>query len=92
MFPLTPDEGFGGMLLLERIEGQPFWSAKFVSQVSFIPCIGARDEAIAIKLSKAYQAGGARKVRSFHRDKILDNSCWIEGNGWWLSTEEPGLK
>ena len=41
MFPLTGDERWGGMLLVER--RGPGFGARFVSKCGFINCAGVRD-------------------------------------------------
>jgi len=62
------------------------FSARFLSAAIFIPCIGARDDATAAKLSDAFKRGNAREVRSLHRRTPPDATCWCSGEGWWLST------
>jgi len=86
LFPLTPAQGAGGMLLLTRTEAGNFTS-RFVCQAMFIPCLGARDDTIADRLTEAFKKGGLRDVRSLRRDKHPDVSTWCSGRGWWLSTE-----
>jgi protein-L-isoaspartate(D-aspartate) O-methyltransferase len=86
LFPLTPDEGFGGMLLLTRQQGREF-DAEFVSPAAFIPCTGARDRKMAERLATAFRRGNMWEVRSLRRDTAPDESCWVAGDGWWLSTE-----
>ena len=85
IFPLTPDEGWGGMLRVQRFAGG--FSAVFVSPVQFIPCIGARDAVTATGLAAAFAAGGAGSVRSLRvgADEP-DASCWFAASDWWLST------
>lgn len=56
LFPLTPSQGLGGMLLLTRVTVDEF-KAKFVCPAMFIPCVGCRDENLASKLSEAFQMG-----------------------------------
>lgn len=85
LFPLTPARGFGGMLLVTR-HGDRRYAATFVAAALFIPCMGARDEETANRLTQAFAAGGARDVRSLHRDTSPDDTCWIAGRDWWLST------
>ncbi len=93
LFPLTPSDGpsgmpgLGGMLLVTRSEMDGF-EARFLSQAMFIPCIGARDEETAAKLSVAFRRGDFRNVKSLRRNSVPDETCWCEGNGWWLSTIE----
>lgn len=85
LFPLTPDEGLGGMLLVRR-DGERF-AARIISWAMFIPCIGARDAAQSERLSQAFQRKDIGRVRSLRRDGAPDASCWVQGDGWWLSTE-----
>ena len=85
IFPLTSTLGSGGMLLLKRID-ETRYSARFTGAVSFIPCIGARDEILAFSLAKKFSEGDAQDVKSFHLSGSPDDSCWFSGDGWWLST------
>jgi protein-L-isoaspartate(D-aspartate) O-methyltransferase len=88
LFPLTPDEGTGGMLLVTRVEGDQF-AARFLCEVKFIGCVGARDEVVARRLHEAFARGRVEKVRSLRRDNSPEESAWFSGDGWWLSTSEP---
>jgi protein-L-isoaspartate(D-aspartate) O-methyltransferase len=93
IFPLTPDAGIGGMLLVARRENNHY-SAHFVSGAVFFKCAGARDAGEAARLSAAFAAGGAKDVRRLHRGTNPDHSCWLSGEGWWLSkqAQEPGRR
>jgi len=84
LFPLTPDKGAGGMLLVTR-EDADRYSARFLCQALFIPCIGARDPETEKKLAIAFQRGDLGSVQSLHCKSLPDESCWVAGNGWWLS-------
>jgi protein-L-isoaspartate(D-aspartate) O-methyltransferase len=84
-FPLIPAEGFGAMLLITRQQDDSY-AARFLLQVQFVPCIGARDEPTARKLTKAFRNRNWTKVKSLHRNDHPDNTCWSSGPGWWLST------
>lgn len=86
LFPMTPAEGAGAMLLITKQEDGGF-AARFLLQVQFVGCIGARDEATGQRLSDAFRNGGWAKVKSLHRDDAADESCWFAGDGWWLSTQ-----
>ncbi len=55
-------------------------------ELVFIPCVGARDEETAKKLTIAFKRGDMGSVRSLHRNTLPDNTCWCAGDGWWLST------
>jgi protein-L-isoaspartate(D-aspartate) O-methyltransferase len=85
LFPLTPDEGLGAMLLVTRNAAAEF-AARFVSPAMFIPCEGARDSDTARQLSLAFAAGGMWRVRSLRLGTPPDASAWFAGEGWWLST------
>jgi len=86
LFPLTPAQGAGGMLLVTRTS--PGFEARMVCRVAFIPCAGARDEETAEKLTAAFQRTDT--VRSLHRNTPPDETCWCSGRGWWLSTAAAG--
>ena len=85
LFPLTPDQGLGGMLLVSRGDGEP-WPARFVCAAGFFPCQGARDPQMNGVLADAFRQQSLRTVRTLHRGTTPDESCWVAGNGWWLST------
>ena len=90
LFPLTPADGpggmpgAGGMLLVTRNDTDHF-NARFVCPTMFVPCVGARDQETAQKLSVAFKRGDFRNVRSLRRNSKPDDTCWCEGDGWWLS-------
>jgi protein-L-isoaspartate(D-aspartate) O-methyltransferase len=91
LFPLTPSDGpsgnpgAGGMLLVTRATTDSF-HARFVCPAMFIPCLGARDNETASKLSEAFTRGDMRNVRSLRRNIPSDETCWCSGKHWWLST------
>src|SRR5262245_7700829 len=85
LFPLTPAQGAGFMLLVTR-RGTDRLAAQFVCPVLFTPCIGARDEDTARRLSEAFARGGVGTVRSLHLHTVPDATSWFAGEGWWLST------
>jgi protein-L-isoaspartate(D-aspartate) O-methyltransferase len=85
LFPLTGSSGTGAMLLITR-QTEDAYTARFLMQVSFVSCVGARDDATAKKLIKAFQNRNWSKVRTLYRNNETDRSCWFAGEGWWLST------
>jgi len=85
LFPMTPADGSGAMLLVVKNEESAF-AARFLMQVQFVPCIGARDETTAHRLADAFRDGKWTKVKALHRNEPEDESCWVAGDGWWLST------
>jgi protein-L-isoaspartate(D-aspartate) O-methyltransferase len=87
LFPLTPAQGVGFMLLVTRTTSGRL-GAQFVCSTMFTPCTGARDDETAKRLSEAFASGGIGTVRSLQRDSSPDATCWFAGRGWWLSTSE----
>ena len=88
IFPLTPDEGFGVMLLVKRLDATRF-AAQTLIRVVFIPCMGARDEKASQALTAALQVHSLKLVQSLHRHTPPDASAWCVGSTWWLSTRAP---
>lgn len=87
LFPLTPDQGLGGMLLVTRDDAGNY-AARFVCPAMFIPCDGARDPELAPHVAEAFGRGNMGSVRALHRGTASDASCWLAGKGWWLSTND----
>jgi len=85
LFPLTPNVGLGGMLLVTRATTTSF-DARFVQPATFIYCEGARDSSEGDELAKAFALGTWRQVKSLQRNIPPDDSSWYAGDGWWLST------
>jgi len=85
LFPMTPSTGVGAMLLITKRDEEPY-AARFLMQVQFVPCVGARNESTANKLSKAFRNRNWAKVKSLYRNNSPDRSCWCSGDGWWLSS------
>ena len=86
LFPMTPADGSGAMLLVTKNDEGGF-AARFLMQVQFVPCIGARNEMTAHRLAEAFRNGNWNRVRSLRRNETEDESCWLSGDGWWLSTK-----
>lgn len=86
LFPLTPDEGYGAMLLVTRLPKG--YAARFVSGVKFVGCAGARDAGMAQRLAECFGRGHAGEVRSLERNSEPDETAWCVGVGWWLSRRE----
>lgn len=87
LFPLQPERGLGGMLLITKpIVGGIVWPEHFVSRATFISCdapMATGDEVLAA----AFADGGWQQVRSFHLDGRWDSETWYRGNGWSLSSK-----
>jgi len=87
IFPLTPDEGFGCMLLVTRRSASSY-AAEIVMRAAFIPCAGARNGATSKALAAALESQSIKSVRSLRRGTEPDSTAWCIGTGWWLSTSE----
>ena len=89
IFPFQPIGGFGGMLLIERPARGGRWPARIVTPAGFIGCRGGDDLEASRRLAAAIEGGGWRAVRSLQRHSAPDGTCWLAGEGWWLSTADP---
>jgi protein-L-isoaspartate(D-aspartate) O-methyltransferase len=89
LFPLTPEQGAGCMLLVTRLSGGDALAAKCISTAVFTPCIGARDDKTGRGLFHAFATRDTRKLRSLRYHTQPDDTCWFAGDGWWLSTADP---
>ena len=87
LFPLQPEGGYGGMLLVTKpASGGLTWPARFVSRAMFIACQARQDDATGRALAKAFGSDGWDRVRSLRLDNRPDQTCWCNGGDWWLST------
>jgi protein-L-isoaspartate(D-aspartate) O-methyltransferase len=86
LFPLTPNEGGGAMLLVTRWpEG---YAAKFLCGARFVGCLGARYTEDERRIAESFRRGNAATVRSLVRSNSADATAWCACNGWWLSTRQ----
>lgn len=80
IFPLQPQGGWGGMLMLPKPkEGGPAWPARFVSRAAFIACQARQDDGTGRQLMAAFKDGGFEIVRSFRFGGRPDYTCWFDG-------------
>lgn len=97
--PLTV-RGWGAMMMFTARNNQVF-DARVISPVAIFPCVGGQDEVMTKRLAEAYgfppdDAGPptatplSPAVQSLRRGTAPDNSCWLAGDGWWLSTRPAG--
>ena len=98
LLPLTVTHGWtdasehagrcvGRFLVVERQPGR--WPARFATPVAIIDCSQGRDPDSEERLRSAFLGGDSDQVRSLRRfPDFPDDSCWLEGEGWWLSTGE----
>ena len=92
LVPLTNAERWGCFLMITRQAGEPDrYAARFVGRVGIIPCIGGRDPAAAERLTAALVRGDFTAIQSLRRAPAEpDHTCWLAGEGWWLSTAPAG--
>jgi len=87
LFPLQPTWRVGGMLLVKRPAVGTAWPARFVARATFIQCEGIpHDEKLDRLLAVAFASPNVEAVRSLRLAGEPDETCWIAGDGWWLST------
>ncbi len=88
LVPLTNAQRWGGFLLVTRHgAGTTRYPARFVHHVGIIPCIGGRNPEAEARLDEALTKAPLTAVRSLRRaPEEPDASCWLAGDGWWLST------
>lgn len=89
VFPLTPLEGFGGVLVVSRdAEDSRDFTARFISPTMFMPCEGVRNENEATALGEVFGAKDASIVRSLKRSYPPDATAWfVWADDLWLSTQ-----
>jgi protein-L-isoaspartate(D-aspartate) O-methyltransferase len=90
LVPLTNAQRWGGFLLITRHGGDArHYPARFVHHVGITNCIGGRDAEAEARLEKALVKAPLSAVRSLRRPpEEPEESCWLAGEGWWLSTAE----
>jgi protein-L-isoaspartate(D-aspartate) O-methyltransferase len=90
LLPLVPGDAYGGALLVSR-RGRDFDARFVVAPCRFVPCIGATDAHAVTALRAAFAEDEGRSVRSLRlaEHEAPDGSCWVAGQGWWLSRAEP---
>jgi protein-L-isoaspartate(D-aspartate) O-methyltransferase len=88
LVPLTNADRWGGSLIIERRAGEmQRYPARYVGQIGIIPCIGGRDPIAEECLRAALARSSLATVRSLRRaPEKPDATCWLAGEGWWLST------
>jgi protein-L-isoaspartate(D-aspartate) O-methyltransferase len=88
LVPLTTAEGFGAFLIITRRAGDTQrYVARFAGRTAIVPCVGGRHAAAEDRLQAALRASYFTAVRSLRRPPAApDHTCWLAGDGWWLST------
>ncbi len=91
LVPLTAADRFGAFILITRRKGEARCDARHVCRVGMIDCIGGRDPVAERSLLEALRKSRfAPPIRSLRRPPDEpDETCWLSGDGWWLSTAAP---
>jgi len=92
LIPLTvgsslPGIGAGAMLLITR-RGKAY-DARFVGGTMIYNDMSGRTEEATRRLGEAFRPfrdGQALQVASLRTEARPDETCWLAGDGWWLST------
>jgi protein-L-isoaspartate(D-aspartate) O-methyltransferase len=92
LVPLTNRDGWGGFLLIERQAGETrHYPARHVSWTGIINCVGGRDSAAEERINLAMAGARMTNIRSLRRaPEKPDETCWLAGEGWWLSNAPVG--
>ena len=88
LIPLTGADWSGAFLLITRPDAETRrYPARFASRTGIIACVGGRDAEAEARLSTALQRSAFTAIRSLRRaPEEPDETCWLAGDGWWLST------
>jgi protein-L-isoaspartate(D-aspartate) O-methyltransferase len=88
LVPLTTTSNWGAFLMITRRSGETHrYPVRFASRTGIIPCVGGRNVEAEARLTVALALADFTAVRSLRRSpEEPDNSCWLAGDGWWLST------
>jgi protein-L-isoaspartate(D-aspartate) O-methyltransferase len=85
LVPLTNASLWGAFLIITR-RGERY-PVRFASRTGIIPCVGGRDAKAEARLTDALAAADFTAIQSLRRlPQEPDESCWLAGDGWWLST------
>ena len=86
LMPMTAVDQWGGMLLVTH-HAPGAYAARFLRQAGFIEFSGARDPEIERRLAAAFRRDRGASVQSLRRaPHEPDETSWLAGDGWWLST------
>ena len=88
LVPITRANWTGGFLLITRNADETrCYPARSVMWTAIIPCVGGRDATAEAQLNAALARSGYETIRSLRRaPDDPDETCWLAGDGWWLST------
>jgi protein-L-isoaspartate(D-aspartate) O-methyltransferase len=93
LVPLTNATRGGAFVLITRRKDTPHrYAARHVCDTGIIGCVGGRDLKAEGNLLAAIAKAGFKSIRSLRRPPDLpDETCWLAGDGWWLSTAPPDV-
>jgi protein-L-isoaspartate(D-aspartate) O-methyltransferase len=89
LVPLTEAGRAGVFILITRRNGErQRYAARYVCRVGIIDCVGGRDDEAEARLVAALRKSrSAPPIQSLRRaPDEPDETCWLAGDGWWLST------
>ena len=85
MVPLTNANWSGAFLIVTCRGGR--YPVRFASRTGIIPCAGGRNPEAEARLTAAVAAADFTAIKSLRRaPEEPDDTCWLAGDGWWLST------
>jgi len=85
LVPLTNANLWGAFLIVMRLGVR--YPVRFASRVGIIGCAGGRDDKAEGRLAAALARADYTAVKSLRRlPEEPDDTCWLAGEGWWLST------
>jgi protein-L-isoaspartate(D-aspartate) O-methyltransferase len=88
LVPLTSANRTGAFLMITRNGGTTQrYAARHVCYTGIIPCVGGRDAEAEKRLAAALARSDFSTIHSLRRPpEEPDDTCWLAGDGWWLST------
>jgi hypothetical protein len=85
LVPLTNANRLGAFLIVTRRGAR--YPVRFACPVGIIACTGGRDAEAEARLAAAVARADYAAVKSLRRPpEEPDDTCWLAGEGWWLST------
>jgi len=88
VFPLTRSNWAGVLVKVTFTAGG--YGASVLSAAGMYPCAGAIDAGAERRLGEALDKGGYERAQGLRRDNHeREESCWLHGSGYCLSTLNP---
>jgi protein-L-isoaspartate(D-aspartate) O-methyltransferase len=85
LVPLTNANLWGAFLIVVRRGAR--YPVQFACRTGIIACNGGRDAKAEARLAAALARADYTAVKSLGRPpEESDDTCWLAGEGWWLST------